>query len=321
MPISRYQRQITLPEVGMEGQEKLHAAHVLIVGTGGLGVPVIQYLAGAGVGRLTLVDGDHIEESNLHRQPLYRMADLGKPKVTVAARAINELNPDIQVATKQTWLHPDNAEQLVEQASLVLDCADNFAVSFTLSDTCRQLGKPLLTASALGLQGYVAGVCGSAPSLRAVFPDLPVTAPTCSAAGILGPVVAMMGTLQAQMALAVLLDLSPSPLGQMIVLDAQRWRTADFRFDHAPEPTTFLPFIAARDIQPNDLVIDLRSEAPMPFHPNALHLPCEDVLHLPIGSEVERVVLACRTGLRAYHSGEALQARWPGKVVLMSVPG
>lgn len=318
--MSRYKRQIALPQVGLKGQARLETAHVLIVGAGGLGVPVIQYLAGAGVGRLTLIDGDVIEESNLHRQPLYRMSDLGTPKVAAAAQALCAMNPQTQVVTKVAWINPTNAAQLVAQVDLVLDCADSFAVSLTLSDTCRSLAKPLITASALGLEGYVAGVCGSAPSLRAIFPDLPHSAPTCATAGILGPVVAMMGIMQAQMALAVLLEISPSPLGQMMVLNAQRWRIADFRFDHAPEPAHFLSFIAATDIRPNDLLIDLRSEVPTPFHSSALHISTDELPKLSIAPDVERVVLACRTGLRAHLCGELLQTKWPGEVVLLSVP-
>ena len=318
--MSRYQRQMVLPQVGPEGQGRLRAARVLVVGAGGLGVPVIQYLAGAGVGRLTLIDGDHVEEGNLHRQPLYRMADIGRPKVQVAAEAIRAINPDVQVCAEVTWLAPDTAPGLVAAADLILDCADTFAASLTLSDVCHAARKPLLTASALGLQGYVAGVCGTAPSLRAIFPDLPASAPTCATAGIFGPVVATMGTLQAQMALSVLLGLSPSPMGQMMVFDAERWRMADFRFDDAPEPAAPLSFIAASEIRAGDLVIDLRMEEPYPFRPGALHLPSEALPDLSIAPDTARIVLACRTGLRAHNCGETLRARWPGDIVLLSLP-
>ncbi len=318
--MTRYERQIVLPEVGAEGQERLRSAHILVVGAGGLAVPVLQYLAGAGVGRLTLVDGDHIEEGNLHRQPLYRMADLDAPKVQAAAAALHALNPEVDIRPMATWLDPEIAPALVDAADLVLDCADTFAASLTLSDTCRAAGKPLVTASALGLQGYVAGVCGGAPSLRAVFPDLPASAPTCSSAGILGPVVAMMGIMQAQMALSVLLDLSPSPLGQMLVWDAQNWRMVDFRFDDAPEPAAPLPFIAASAIRPGDLVIDLRTEAPEPFRADALHMSTDALPDLGIAPGTERVVLACRTGLRAHNCAVALRARWQGDIALLGVP-
>lgn len=318
--MTRYERQIVLPEVGTEGQNRLRAAHVLVVGAGGLAVPVLQYLAGAGVGRLTLVDSDHVEEGNLHRQPLYRMADVGAPKVQAAATALRALNPEVDIRPMVAWLDPETAPALVGAADLVLDCADTFAASLTLSDACRAADKPLVTASALGLQGYVAGVCGGAPSLRAIFPDLPTSAPTCSSAGILGPVVAMMGTMQAQMALSVLLGISPSPLGQMLVWDAARWRLVDFRFDDAPEPAVPLPFIAVSAICTGDMVIDLRTEAPKPFRPDALHMSTDALRDLGIAPDTERVVLACRTGLRAHNCAVALRARWPGDIALLSVP-
>ncbi|MBI6629593.1 HesA/MoeB/ThiF family protein [Pontibaca salina] len=318
--MTRYERQIVLPEVGTQGQERLRAAHILVVGAGGLAVPVLQYLTGAGVGRITLVDADHVEKGNLHRQPLYRMADVGAPKVQAAAAALRSLNPEVEIRPMATWLDPESAPALVDAADLVLDCADTFAASLTLSDTCHAAGKPLITASALGLQGYVAGVCGGAPSLRAIFPDLPGSAPTCSSAGILGPVVATMGTMQAQMALSVLLGLSPSPLGQMLVFEAQRWRMVDFRFDDALEPAAPLPFIAASAIRANDLVIDLRTEAPTPFRPDALHISTDAVPELGIAPDTDRVVLACRTGLRAHNCGVGLRARWPGNIALLSVP-
>src|SRR5690606_16562447 len=241
-------------------------------------------------------------------------------KVRVAADAIHAINPDVQIVPMVAWLDPDSATELVGAADLVLDCADNFAASLTLSDTCRAAGKPLVTASALGLHGYVAGVCGSAPSLRAIFPDLPASAPTCSTGGILGPVVGMMGTLQAQMALSVLLGFSPSPLGQMMAFDAQRWRMIDFRFDDAPEPVAPLPFIAASAICAGDLVIDLRTEEPMPFRPDALHLSTEAVPDLSVAPDTKRIVLACRTGLRAHNCAETLRTRWQGDIALLSVP-
>lgn len=318
--MSRYARQTTLPQVGHEGQARLKAAHILVVGAGGLGVPVMQYLGGAGVGRLTIIDGDHVEESNLHRQPLYRMADIGRPKVQAAADAIEALNPDVQICPEVAWLDPDSATHLLAAADLVLDCADTFAASLTLSDACFATGKPLITASALGLQGYVAGVCGGAPSLRAIFPDLPTSAPTCASGGILGPVVAMMGTMQAQMALSVLLGLSPSPLGQMLTLDAERWRMVDFRFDDAPEPAAPLGFIAASAICASDLVVDLRREEPMPFRPDALHISAASLPDLAIPPDTKRIVLACRTGLRAHNCAEALRTRWHGDIALLSVP-
>jgi molybdopterin/thiamine biosynthesis adenylyltransferase len=316
--MNRYARQMILPEVGAEGQAKLTAAHVLVVGAGGLGVPVLQYLVGAGVGCITLVDGDHIAAHNLHRQPLYRMDQVGRFKAEAAAEALAALNPDVTVTTVTTWLDPANAPALVAAADLVMDCADTFAASLTLSDTCMAAGKPLIAASALAMSGYIGGFCGGAPSLRALFPDLPERGATCDTAGVMGPVVAMIGAVQAQMGLSALLGLIPSPLGQLISFDAARWRCGGFRFDAAPEPAQPIPFIAASQITPGDLVIDLRTEETAPFRADALHSALDPAFTPP--ADTARVILACRTGLRAHHAGTALQSRWRGNIALLAVP-
>ena len=312
-----YSRQMVLPEIGAQGQARLARAHVLVVGAGGLGVPVLQYLAGAGVGRITLVDGDIVAEHNLHRQPLYRMDQIGESKALAAAQALLALNPDVAITACVEWLDPANAPALVAAADVVLDCADTFAASLTLSDICREKGKPLIAASALALSGYVAGCCGTAPSLRAIFPDLPERGATCATAGVMGPVVGTIGALQAQMALSVLLGLTPSPLGQLISLDAARWRMGGFRFDNAPEPARPLAFIARRHIQADDLLIDLRHEA-APFSPAARHIPPDAIATLAPPPRA-RVVLACATGLRAHNAGQILQTHWRGDIALLAL--
>ena len=315
--MNRYARQMVLPELGAPGQERLAQAHVLVVGAGGLGCPALQYLAGAGVGRITLVDGDRVEETNLHRQPLYAMRQIGQPKAQAAAAQLAALNPEVTVNVVTDWLTPANAPELVAMADVVLDCADTFAVSLTLSDACLRAGRPLIAASALALSGYALGCCGGAPSLRAVFPDLPLRGATCATAGVMGPVVGMIGALQAQMALAALLGLEPSPLGRLVSMDAASWRMGGFRFDRAPEPDAPLPFIAASQIAPGDLLVDLRTES-APFRPDARHLPPERITRLdpPVGA---RVVLACRTGLRAHNAGRDLQSIWPGRIALLAL--
>jgi len=316
--MTRYARQMILPEIGAAGQARLAHAHVLVVGAGGLGVPVLQYLVGAGVTQITLVDGDVVAEHNLHRQPLYRMDQIGQPKAQAAADALAALNPDVQVTDCAEWLDPANAPAWVATTDVVLDCADTFAASLTLSDICRDTGTPLISASALALAGYVAGCCGGAPSLRAVFPDLPERGATCATAGVMGPVVGVIGALQAQMALAVLLGLEPSPLGQLIRLDAAAWRMAGFRFDDAPEPNAPLPFIAQSQIGAGDLLIDLRTEA-VPFSTKARHIPpAAMAAFTPPGAD--RIVLACATGLRAHNAGQDLQTRWPGDIALLALP-
>ncbi|WP_170295150.1 HesA/MoeB/ThiF family protein [Paracoccus aestuariivivens] len=315
--MNRFARQMILPEVGADGQARIGSAHVLIVGAGGLGVPALQYLAGAGIGRITLIDPDLVEETNLHRQPLYRMKDLGKPKVRAAAKAVARLNPDVRITALVDRLTPANAPALVWEADVVLDCADSYAASYTLSDACLAVGKPLISASALGMSGYVGGFCGTAPSLRALFPDPPDSGQTCATAGVLGPVVGMLGCLQAQMTLGVILGLAPSLLGQFTRLENGRF--TQFRFDNAPEADG-PRFIARDQIRDGDMVIDLRpeDEAPRKATPDALRIPGYGETG-PLPETGQRIVLACRSGLRSWRAADQLARRWCGEITLLAL--
>ncbi|MDC0657358.1 ThiF family adenylyltransferase [Leisingera sp. SS27] len=306
--MSRYARQVILPEVGAEGQERLARAHVLVVGAGGLGCPVLQYLGGAGVGRITVMDGDVVEESNLHRQVLYSAADIGSPKAEAARRHVLAANPGLQVTAQALRLDAANAEQMVAAADLVVDAADSFAVSYILSDECLRQGKVLISASALGQSGYAGGFCGGAPSLRAVFPDLPAQAATCATAGVMGPVVGMIGALQAQLVLKALLGHQPSPLGQLFVFRLEDLQVSSFRFDGAEEPEDTLPFVSAAQILPGDTVVELRdtAEAPQPAVPQALRIARTDLPAAGLPRE-GRIVLCCRSGLRAWGAARDLQ--------------
>ena len=308
----RYARQTILPRIGDAGQARLAGAHVLVVGAGALGVPVLQYLTGAGLGRITLIDPDRVALSNLHRQPLYGR-HVGEPKALAATLEMAVLNPDVAVAPLVARLDPANAPDLVARADLVLDCADSFAATYALSDACLAAGRPLIAASVLGTEGFAGGFCGGAPSVRAVFPDLPAQAGSCATAGVMGPMAGLIGALQAQMALTVLLGLTPSPLGQMIRFDGLR--PAGFRFDGAPEPAAGHRFIAASQVSPDDLAVELRGpdEAPLPFVPRALRQP--RTLHPADG---QRVVFACRSGLRAWAAANRLRRNWPGEIALVA---
>lgn len=321
--MTRYTRQSQLPEVGPAGQDRLRAARALLIGAGGLGVPALQYLTGAGVGAITLVDPDRVETGNLHRQPIYGR-HIGAFKAEAAAAEMAALNPDCAVTPITARLDPANARALVTAADIVLDCADSFAASYTLSDTCLATGTPLISASALGLSGYAGGFCGGAPSLRALFPDLPDRAATCASAGVLGPTVGLIGCLQAQMALRHLLGLAPSPLGQLTTL-TDGFRFGGFRFDGAPEPTGPQPrFIATSDIRADDFLIDLRdtTEAPRPVAPQAIRATVDGFgPDGPRPAHGQRAVLACRSGLRAWHAATRLRAVWDGDITLIAAEG
>ena len=316
--MNRYARQMILPEVGAKGQDHLSNAHVLIVGAGGLAAPVLPLLAGAGVGRLTIMDRDSVALSNLHRQTLFTEQDCGRPKVQVAAERCQALNDEIEVHAEKQALTNENVTEFVADVDVVLDCADSYAASYILSDTCLRLAKPLISASVLGLSGYVGGFCGGAPSLRAVFPDAPYSGASCATAGVLGPVVGMIGAIQAQMALSLILGLTPSPLGQMVQFDARTLRSTGFRFDDAPESDAYFRFIAPCQLTDDDLIIELRSaeEAPETIHPSALRILPRELEK--DSNKRNRLALCCATGLRAWRAAEEIQPDWPGEIVLVA---
>jgi sulfur-carrier protein adenylyltransferase/sulfurtransferase len=322
-PVSnRYSRQVVLPEVGEGGQARLAAASVAIVGAGGLGCAVLEYLTAAGIGRLTVVDHDSVEESNLHRQPLYRLSDLGKPKAEAARAALGALNPEVRIEARVERLTPANAAPIVDAADVIVDAADSFAVTYVLSDACRRATKPLVSASVLGLAGYVGVFCGDAPSYRAVFPELPRQAGSCAESGVLGTAVGVMGTLQAHLTLALLLRLEPPVLGRLINVDFRTLHMGGFSFLRAQEPPDALSFIAPADVGPSDLVIDLRGrgEAPVSPFPAAWRLSVEALEQgahpLPSGP---RIVLCCRTGVRAWRAARALAAQGHRNLALIAL--
>ena len=317
----RYARQVILPQIGSDGQDRLNAAHILVIGAGGLGVPVLQYLVGSGVGQITLLDQDPVEEHNLHRQTIYG-AHVGLPKVMAAAQFCRTLNASVKINPIENWLTPANAPDLVAQADLVLDCADSFAASYTLSDLCLTLNKPLVSSSVTAMAGYVGGFCGGAPSLRAVFPEVPLNPGTCASAGVVGPVVGMFGALQAQMALSVLLGLTPSPLGQIFRFDMLGMRSSTFRFDSAQEPKNAPHrFIARADVTSDDFVVELRSPAETPhlLAPHAQRFAVSDFgRDGPMPSIGQRAIFVCRSGLRAWNAADRLRPYWAGEIALLA---
>lgn len=319
--MDRYARQLALPEVGTEGQSRLERATVLVVGAGGLGCAVLPYLCAAGIGRLIVVDHDTVDESNLHRQPLYRMEDIGQRKAEVSWATLASLNPYVGVKAVCERLTPANAPALVEAADVIVDAADSFAVTYILSDECARLRKPLVSASVIGLSGYAGAFCGNVPSYRAVFPDLPAQAGTCATSGVLGTAVGVMGTLQAQMVLSLLLGLAPSVAGRVITVDFRTLRFSGFSFLSAREGSEGLKFIARGEVTSSDVIVELRGEqeAPVPAFASSLRLATDAVESLRDRVTGEtRIVLCCRTGLRAWRAANRLRAAGHRNVALFA---
>jgi len=210
--LERYSRQLVLPEWSEAAQRALADASVVVVGAGALGSPVALYLAGAGVGRLGIVDADDVELSNLHRQLLHFTPDLGVPKAHSAAAKLGFLNPEVVVEPYQVSLEPGNAAGLIEGADLVVDCSDSFETRYAVNAACCAARIPLVEAGVLGMSGLVMGIRpGEGACYRCAFPAPPPDAPSCATAGVLGPAAGVIGSLQALEALKLLAGL-PDPL-------------------------------------------------------------------------------------------------------------
>ncbi|QPM90437.1 hypothetical protein PSAL_016750 [Pseudooceanicola algae] len=319
--MTRYDRQMRLPEIGAAGQARLARARVCVIGAGGLAATLLPLLAGAGVGQIRVIDPDRVEAHNLHRQTLFRMADIGRPKALVAVTTLADLNPDCRLTPVVAALGARAARDEAAWADVVLDAADNFAVTYALSDACLAGNTPLIAASVQGRAGHVGGFCGPAPSYRALFPDLPERLQSCASGGVMGPAVASLAALQAQMCLSVLLGHAPSPLGQLLTLDLAEWRPGGFRFDGAPEPAPMPAILDAEDIRPEDRIIELRSaqESPDLPHPRAERLDTAAIGTLA-AAPGGRLVFACATGVRAWRAARSAAADGAQTAILLTPP-
>lgn len=220
--IERYSRQIILPDVGGEGQEKLLNAQVLVVGAGGLGSPVALYLASAGVGTIGIVDSDEVELNNLQRQILHRTSTIGMPKVKSAQETLHALNPDVRVVLYPVRITSENAEEIIGDYDIVVDGSDNFPTRYLLNDACFFLGKPLSHGAILRFDGQVFTIVpGRSPCYRCLFPTPPSpgAVPSCREAGILGAVAGVIGALQANEVLKLILSAGTPLSGRLLIFE------------------------------------------------------------------------------------------------------
>ncbi len=235
--LERYARHIILKEVGGAGQQKLLNAKVLVVGAGGLGSPVLMYLAAAGVGTLGIVDDDRVALSNLQRQIVHATAALDEPKTTSAARTLNAVNPDVNVICHGERLTVENAEAIISGYDLVADGCDNFATRFLVNDACYFLKKPLVSAALSQFDGQLAtfkAYEGDLPCYRCFVAEDPGNVLNCAEAGILGAVAGVMGTWQALEVIKELIGLGDSLAGQLLLFDGLGARTRKVRLPRDP---------------------------------------------------------------------------------------
>ena len=324
----RYQRQITLPEIGEAGQRKLGAASVLIVGAGGLGSPSAMYLAAAGVGRLGLVDFDRVDVTNLHRQILYGTGDVGRLKLDAARERLIDLNPDVAVETHEVRLTSENALEILARYDVVLDGTDNFATRYLVNDACTLLGKPNVYGSIFRFDGQASVFATpDGPCYRCLHaePPPPHLVPSCAEGGVLGVLPGVIGTIQAIEAIKLVTGIGETLAGRLLLFDALRMtfrvmklrrrceehaaitRLIDYEeFCNPVQQTDITPTeLSQRLAQGEDIVlIDVRE----PHEWSAGHI--EGATHIPMRQIPERladipkdkdVVMICRSGGRSGH--------------------
>lgn len=337
--LKRYARHLAIPGFGPEGQKRLKRSKVLVIGAGGLGSPVLLYLAAAGIGQLTIVDFDEVDISNLQRQVLYTEADLGKPKATAAAKRLKALNPQIKIEAVIAPFSSENARELIRSADLVIDGTDNFPTRYLSNDACVLEGKPLVYGSIYRFEGQVSvfnlerknGERG--PNYRHLFPTPPPPelVPNCAEGGVLGVLPGIIGSMQANEAIKVLAEVGAPLDGKLFLFDAATLfsrtitikNNPDIRIEELidyeqfcnPASSTPLPSITVDKLaqwkntnHPHQL-IDVRE----PYEYKISHL---DGLLIPL-SELEKrqeelskelpVVLYCRSGQRSARAVQQLQ--------------
>ncbi len=349
--IQRYSRHLTLPQVGVEGQQRLAEASVLLVGVGGLGSPLAIYLAAAGMGRIGIVDFDAVDLSNLQRQILYANRDIGRSKVERAAERIRDINPHVTVEPYASQFDVDNAFDLVDAYDIVIDGTDNFATRYLVNDACVLRGKPNVYGSIFRFEGQVS-VFGleDGPCYRCLYPEAPPpgTVPSCAEGGVLGILPGIIGTLQATEAIKLVLGRGRSLNRRLLLFDAleMRFRELSIRRDpgcpvcgEAPTITELssidvsceLPDQEVEEIEPAELARQLAATPPRLLDVRTAEewaiTRLDGALHIPIAELEQRVgeldpaeswVVYCKMGGRAARAVRLLAQRGFRRVVNLS---
>lgn len=238
MDTQRYARHLVMPEVGVAGQQKLNDASVLCVGAGGLGSPVLLYLAAAGVGRIGIVDADEVDRTNLQRQIIHSDRDVGRPKVESAKEKLQALNPAITIEAHQTRITSENAKQLIARYDVVVDGTDNFPARYLINDVCVWQGKPNVHGSIFRFEGQVTVFKSpEGPCYRCLYPEPPsaADAPNCAEAGVLGVLPGIVGSLQALEAIKLILSAGEPLIGRLLQLDTLAMEWGLFKISRNPQ--------------------------------------------------------------------------------------
>jgi molybdopterin/thiamine biosynthesis adenylyltransferase/rhodanese-related sulfurtransferase len=334
--LRRYSRHLLIPEVGVAGQERLSAARVLCIGAGGLGSPVLQYLAAAGVGRIGVMDDDAVDESNLQRQTLFSTADIGKPKAQVAAQRVREINPLVAADPIAVRFDARNARDLVRLYDVVVDCTDRFETRYLINDACVLEGKPDVYGSIFRFDGQVSVfACEGGPCYRCLFPQAPPegTVPTCAEGGVLGVLAGIVGTLQANEALKMILRIGEPLVGRLLLVDALGARMREVTIERDPlcalcgdaptitdvrEETEEAQLLDVDEIDPSQLdqslgdvtLLDVREphEAVLGTVDGALQIPASQLPErLHELDSAKRYVVACRIGQKSLWAARLLR--------------
>lgn len=334
--IKRYNRHIILPEVGMSGQEKLKNAKVFVVGAGGLGSPVLLYLAAAGVGTIGIADDDNVDESNLQRQVLYTSDDVGKPKALHAKKKLLALNPNIEVVSYQERVNRDNILNLISKYDIVVDGSDNFSTRYLVSDACVILKKPLVFGSIFKFEGQVSVFnYNDGPTYRCLYPDQPGEdeVPNCSQIGVIGVLPGIIGTLQANEVIKIITGIGEVLSGKLLMFDALLMDFNTISFRAIPENKNIISLGVYEDLSCEVMpireleyqqFIDAISDGKI-FQLIDVRNPEEfDVINMggeliPIKdlesnihkiSRTDQVLLICQSGIRSKKAAEMLQSKF-----------
>ncbi|MCY1662395.1 HesA/MoeB/ThiF family protein [Chryseobacterium sp. SL1] len=339
----RYDRQIKLQGFGIEAQDKLASAKVLVIGAGGLGCPVLQYLTAAGVGNIGIVDDDHVSLSNLHRQILYNSDDIGKLKTEAAFERLNAMNPEVQFRIVSERINPQNAVNIVSEYDIIIDCTDNFATRYLLDDVCRILEKPLIFGAIYQYEGQIAvfnvrNKEGFTTHYRNLFPEPPNPGevPDCNEAGVLGVLPGIIGTLQATEAIKLMTGIGEPLINQLMTFDILSYQTAVFEIPSLNLTDESIPysieefenmnyqlhcrieFAGIKNISPSEfkkaakfpdtIVIDVRELEEQPkLDVPYISIPLSQLKENVNQIQIRNIIVVCQSGKRSLSGAKILQ--------------